>query len=333
MTGEFDLIEQLFRPMAGDAGLGLRDDAALFRPPPNMDIVLTTDALVADVHFPANAPPDMIAARLVACNAADLAAKGAAPAGCLLTLGVGPDWDTDFLTGFAKALAARLARFNLPLWGGDTVRSATGFVSLAAHGLVPTGEMVRRANAQPGDDVYVTGTIGDGLIGLLAVTGNLPPALSAFDQQLLAAAYADPQPPVGLAPLLRQFAHAAIDVSDGLMADLDHICQASNVAMTVSAEAIGLSEAGRAFAESQENGLAQLVSAGDDGQLAFTAPPQARDGLAQMTRQADITPRRIGQVTALPSGAAGDDKNAARAILQGAEGAEIVMSERGFRHF
>ena len=118
MTGEFDLIDQLFRPMAGAAGLGLRDDAALFRPPPDMELVLTTDALVADVHFPANAPPDMIAARLVACNAADLAAKGAAPVGCLLTLGVAPDWDEAFLTGFAKALAKCLARFNMPLWGG-----------------------------------------------------------------------------------------------------------------------------------------------------------------------------------------------------------------------
>ena len=333
MTGEFDLIDQLFRPMAGAAGLGLRDDAALFRPPPDMELVLTTDALVADVHFPANAPPDMIAARLVACNAADLAAKGAAPVGCLLTLGVAPDWDEAFLTGFAKALAKCLARLNMPLWGGDTVRSATGFVSLAAHGLVPTGEMVRRANARAGDDVYVTGTIGDGLIGLLAVTGKLPPALSAFDGQLLANAYADLQPPVALAPVLRQYAHAAIDVSDGLMADLDHICQASGVAMQLSAAAISLSAAGAAFAASEENGLAQLVSAGDDAQLAFTAPPNARDAVSAIAQQANIAINRIGSVAALPSGVGAGDIDAARAILLDADGVEVAISRRGYQHF
>ena len=333
MTGEFDLIDQLFRPMAGAAGLGLRDDAALFRPPPDMELVLTTDALVADVHFPANAPPDMIAARLVACNAADLAAKGAAPVGCLLTLGVAPDWDEAFLTGFAKALAKCLARFNMPLWGGDTVRPATGFVSLAAHGLVPTGEMVRRANARAGDDVYVTGTIGDGLIGLLAVTGKLPPALSAFGGQLLANAYADPQPMVALAPVLRQYAHAAIDVSDGLMADLDHICQASGVAMQLSAAAIGLSAAGAAFAASDENGLAQLVSAGDDAQLAFTAPPNARDAVSAIAQQANIAINRIGSVAALPSGVGAGDIDAARAILLDADGVEVAISRRGYQHF
>ena len=333
MTGEFDLIDQLFRPIAGAAGLGLRDDAALFRPPPDMELVLTTDALVADVHFPANAPPDMIAARVVACNAADLAAKGAAPVGCLLTLGVAPDWDETFLTGFAKALAKCLARFNMPLWGGDTVRSATGFVSLAAHGLVPTGEMVRRANARAGDDVYVTGTIGDGLIGLLAVTGKLPPALSAFDGQLLANAYADPQPPVALAPVLRQYAHAAIDVSDGLMADLDHICQASGVAMQLSAAAISLSAAGAAFAASEENGLAQLVSAGDDAQLAFTAPPNARDAVSAIAQQTNIAINRIGAVAALPSGVGTGDIDAARAILLDADGVDIAISRRGYQHF
>ena len=333
MTGEFDLIDQLFRPIAGAAGLGLRDDAALFRPPPDMELVLTTDALVADVHFPANAPPDMIAARVVACNAADLAAKGAAPVGCLLTLGVAPDWDETFLTGFAKALAKCLARFNMPLWGGDTVRSATGFVSLAAHGLVPTGEMVRRANARAGDDVYVTGTIGDGLIGLLAVTGKLPPALSAFDGPLLANAYADPQPPVALAPVLRQYAHAAIDVSDGLMADLDHICQASGVAMQLSAAAISLSAAGAAFAASEENGLAQLVSAGDDAQLAFTAPPNARDAVSAIAQQTNIAINRIGAVAALPSGVGTGDIDAARAILLDADGVDIAISRRGYQHF
>ena len=333
MTGEFELIDQLFRPMAGAAGLGLRDDAALFRPPPDMELVLTTDALVADVHFPANAPPDIIAARVVACNAADLAAKGAAPVGCLLTLGVAPDWDETFLTGFAKALAKCLARFNMPLWGGDTVRSATGFVSLAAHGLVPTGEMVRRANARAGDDVYVTGTIGDGLIGLLAVTGKLPPALSAFDGPLLANAYADPQPPVALAPVLRQYAHAAIDVSDGLMADLDHICQASGVAMQLSAAAISLSAAGAAFAASEENGLAQLVSAGDDAQLAFTAPPNARDAVSAIAQQTNIAINRIGAVAALPSGVGTGDIDAARAILLDADGVDIAISRRGYQHF
>ena len=333
MTGEFDLIEQLFGPIAGAPALELRDDAALFRPPSDMDMVLTTDALVSDVHFPADAPPDMIAARLVACNVADLAAKGAMPAGCLLTLGVAPEWDMAFLSDFAAALADRLARFNLALWGGDTVKSATGFVSLAAHGLVPKGGMVRRATARPGDDVYVTGTIGDGLLGLLGVTDDLPATLSAFDRKALAAAYADPQPPVAMASILRENARAAIDISDGLLADLDNICRASAVAMRLSAEAIPLSSAGVAFLGGENHRLPQLATAGDDAQLAFTAPPDMADSLAEMARQAGIALSRIGSVIRVPDTAENSDMPAARARLMTADGLELIADRRGYQHF
>lgn len=301
---EFGLIAELLAPLAdNDAAQKLSDDAARVIVPSGKELVISTDMLVAGVHFPKNADGALVAKRMLASNISDLAAKGAQPYGCLLTLGITPDWNRDWLEGFVAAFSAGLKTYDMQLWGGDTVRAAQGFAGLTVHGLLKQGGMLTRSGAQDGDDVYVTGTIGDGFLELSS--GG--------------AAYADPQPPLVFGQALRGTAHAAIDVSDGLMADLDHICAASGGTMEITASLIPLSEAGQAHDE-----LAALVGGGDDLQIAFTASPDKGDSLAALASKHGITLTRIGQFSSSECG---------YARLLSDDGREIMVERRGFRHF
>src|SRR6201996_4060674 len=165
--GEDDLIARYFAPLAGPAGLGLKDDAALLTPPSDRDLVLTTDALVAGVHFPADDPPGTIARKALRVNLSDLAAKGARPLGFLLTLALPSDWRDEWLAAFAGGLCADVLAFKCPLIGGDTVATPGPLtLSVTAVGAVAQGRMPRRTGVRPGDRLYVTGTIGDAAIGL-----------------------------------------------------------------------------------------------------------------------------------------------------------------------
>ena len=182
--GEADLIARYFAPLAGPAGLGLRDDAALMRSAPGEDLVLTTDALVAGVHFFADDPPGAIARKALRVNLSDLAAKGARPLGFLLTLALPSGWREDWLAAFAEGLAADVFAFKCPLIGGDTVATPGPLtLSVTAIGSVAQGRMPRRTGVKPGDRLYVTGTIGDAAIGLKIRQGrgpDLPQADKAF---------------------------------------------------------------------------------------------------------------------------------------------------------
>ena len=165
--GEDELIARFFAPLAGPAGLGLRDDAALLKPPPGDDLVLTTDALVAGVHFFADDPPGAIARKALRVNLSDLAAKGARPLGFLLSLALPRDWSEDWLTAFADGLGADASAYDCPLAGGDTVATPGPLtLSVTAFGAVRPGRMVLRSGVKPGDRLYVTGTVGDAAIGL-----------------------------------------------------------------------------------------------------------------------------------------------------------------------
>ena len=306
---EFDAIAKLFAPLAdAPAALNLKDDAAVFTPPAGQDIVITNDALVSGVHFPADADAALVVRRVVACNISDLAAKGAQPAGCLLSLGVGPDWDESYLKTFAAAFGAALQNFDMPLWGGDTVASPTPFVSLTAHGLVPSGHMLTRSGAQDGDDVYVTGTIGDGWL----------------DLPTRGPAYADPQPPLAFGQRIIGLAHAALDVSDGLIADLDHMCRASGGGMEIDGPCVPLSRNGREYV-AKGGALEDLLSGGDDLQIAFAAPPSAAEALVDAAKESATALTRIGRFTA---------HTAPHSVtLLDESGAEISISQRGYTHF
>lgn len=306
---EFGFIADLLVPLSGEGALHLSDDAAQISPPAGFDLVVSADALVDGVHIPVNADAALVARRALACNISDLAAKGAKPYGCMMTLGVAPHWDEAWLRAFAEAFGAGLAQWDMPLWGGDTVSSATGFINLTVHGLVSHGEMIKRSGAQIGDDVFLTGTIGDGYLGL----------------QHMSTPYTDPRPPLAFGQGLVGLAHAALDVSDGLLADLDHIARASACMIELEAAAMPLSGAGKTFL-AEGGKLESLLSGGDDLQIAFTAAPQNAATLVDLAQQTDTALSRIGSVVASQNGQM-------HTVLHMEDGEIISPTQRGFRHF
>ncbi len=307
---EFDMIDALFAPLADNpTARGLQDDAAQFRPPAGFDIVISTDALVSGVHFPKDAAPEVVARRAVACNLSDLAAKGATPCGCLLNLGVGDDWDMAYLSAFAAAFGESLAQSGLELWGGDTVSSPTPFVALTVHGIVPEGKMLLRSGAESGDVIYLTGVVGDAWLGL----------------QDGASAYSDPQPPLNFGQGLIGLANAALDISDGLMADLDHMCRASHVSMDIELTALPLSLRGHEFVAGGGD-VTELISGGDDLQIAFAAPSTQSDALHALATDTNTQITAIGKVNAAQGAAC-------RAVLRDENKSEVNLAKRGYRHF
>src|ERR1700753_4086639 len=219
-SGEDSLIARYFRPLATDPGaFDLGDDAAILKAFGD-DIVGTTDAIVEGVHFLPDDPPDTLARKALGVNLSDLAAKGAVPAGCVLTLAL-REVNEDWLQRFAQALGEDCTRYGCPLLGGDTV-STPGplMISVTAFGRVPAGRMVRRNGAKAGDLVLVTGTIGDAALGLYVLRGGKATRdVDVAAREMLVRRYRVPQPRVALAAAVRDHAHAAMDVSDGLAGD------------------------------------------------------------------------------------------------------------------
>lgn len=316
--GEFDFIADCLAPLAdNETALGLHDDAANYAPPSGYDLVVTQDALVAGVHFPETAPPHWVAQRALACNLSDLAAKGAVPAGCLMSLGIGPDWQADWLRSFAAAFGRGLQQADMQLWGGDTVHSTTPFISLTLHGLVPHGTMLTRSGARIGDDIYVTGTIGDGWLGLQAAL--------AGGAEADIAPYAAPQVALEFGAALRGVARAALDVSDGLAADLDHMCRASGCSMQIAAADVPLSPRGEAYLAGGGD-LSVLLTGGDDLQIAFAAAPQAAPDINALAGRHGVRVSRIGCAVAAENGVKATQ-------FLNSDGETIVLTRRGYSHF
>ena len=244
--GEFALIERYFRPLAGDAGaFALTDDAAVYRQRPGEDLVVTTDMIAAGIHFLADDAPASIARKALRVNLSDLAAKGATPFGYLLGLALPGDWTESWLAGFARGLKSDQERYGVTLIGGDTIRAADALtISVTALGRIPKGRMVTRAGARPGDAIYVSGTIGDSALGLAAMQGRIDAGEGRGAKHLIDR-YLHPQPRMALAPVLRRHASSAMDVSDGLIADLAHICDVSGVGAEIEAPLVPLSPPAR----------------------------------------------------------------------------------------
>src|ERR1700680_1819327 len=243
--GEFELIAKLFAPLAAKAegAFGLMDDAAILRHSPGEELVVTVDALVESVHFRRDDPADLIAAKTLRVNLSDLAAKGASPLGYLMALSL-PGWvDDAWLERFAAGLSQDQNRYGVNLLGGDTT-STPGplMVSISAFGSIGVGKMIRRAGAKSGDRVFVSGTIGDAGAGLSILSGS-ESAPSEEDKATLVARYRLPEPRLSLGRRLIGLASAALDVSDGLLADLNHIAEISGVRILVDASRIPLSSA------------------------------------------------------------------------------------------
>lgn len=323
MSGEFDIIAQYFAPLATDDGaFNLTDDAALAR-----GLVITKDVVVEGVHFRAKDPLDLVAKKALRVNLSDLAAKGAKPLGyflgCVWPAGV----KEDAIAEFARGLSEDQEQFRLSLLGGDTTahaaKGAPLTISVTMLGAPSSSGMIRRNGASAGDDVYVTGTIGDAGLGLRALEGAIK--LAAPAKKFLTDRYRLPQPRVAIGGALAGLASASIDVSDGLLADAGHIAEVSGVGVEIGAEKIPLSAAGRAWLDHQEDrnaALADIASMGDDYEILFTAPASRRRSI-EMAAQVTKTPvTRIGVVTK------GKDMK-----LLADDARPIDAPHRGFDHF
>lgn len=300
-SGEHDLIARYFRPLALDPGaFGLADDAAILAPS-NDDLVVTVDAIVEGVHFLPDDPPDTIARKALRVNLSDLAAKGAAPAGFVLSLAL-RNASHDWLAPFAHALGEDAAHFKCPLLGGDTVFTpGPRMISVTAFGKVPPGKMLRREGARAGDRIVVTGTIGDAVLGLDVLKGGKAAGALASDgggRDLLIARYRIPQPRNALIRALRDHASAAMDVSDGLAGDLLKLCAASRVSAIVEAASIPLSGPAKQILSCGAAEFEMLVSGGDDYEVLCTIPENRWADFSEAARQAHVPVSVIGGIIA-----------------------------------
>lgn len=296
-SGEDNLIARYFRPLATDAGaLGLIDDVALLAAT-SQNLVVTTDAIVEGVHFLPDDPPDTIARKALRVNLSDIAAKGADPAGFVLTLAL-RDAGEAWLASFAKAIGEDAVEFGCPLLGGDTV-STPGplMISITAFGHVPVGKMVHRGGAKAGDRVVVTGTIGDAALGLRVLRGDIPrETLDAPSREQLVQRYRVPQPRNAVALAVREYATAAMDVSDGLAGDLAKLCAASGVSATIDIPAIPLSEPARTMLAEAQVSLENIVAGGDDYEVLCTVPENRWDAFSAAATEANTLVTSIGRV-------------------------------------
>jgi thiamine-monophosphate kinase len=300
---EFEIIKRYFAPLAGEGAFGLQDDAALIAARPGFDLVVTTDAVSEGTDFFAFDPADTIAQKALRVNLSDLAAKGAEPFAYLLNLSLPHSIAPGWLAAFAGGLARDQQAFGISLLGGDTgATDGPLTVAITAFGYVPEGKMVRRAGARVGDKVYVTGSIGEAGGGL-AIFKREKHSLSDAGRDQLTTRYRVPEPPIAFAGRLREIAHAAVDVSDGLIADLGHIASASAVRILVDGEQVPLSGPLRALWGDQA--LLRAVTAGDDYQIAFTAPAGLQGpftGIGRVEEGAGVDLLIAGRKAVLPSG-------------------------------
>jgi thiamine-monophosphate kinase len=325
--GEFELIAQVFAPLAkigaspSAAAFGLGDDAAVVRPAPGMELVVSADAMVRGAHFDEHTDPSDVGRKLLRVNLSDLAAKGAAPIAYTLTAAWPADVSDEWIDRFAAGLAEDQAAYGLSLIGGDTVATPADLVlSVTIFGQVPSGTMLRRGGAQPGDDVYVSGTIGDARLGLLVAQGALQPAPA--DAGYLRGRLDRPTPRLRLGQELRTVAHATIDVSDGLIADLGHICEQSGLGAIVREDDLPRSAAATAALDMLPRERQSLATFGDDYEILFVADGNDASRIVSLAARISLPLTRIGRMTAQPG---------VRVI--DAQGNLIPYQRKGFQHF
>jgi thiamine-monophosphate kinase len=322
-SGEDRLIARHFKPLARHPGaLGLTDDAAFLTPPQGHALVVTADAIVGGVHFFDDDPPDAIARKALRVNLSDLAAKGAKPAGFVLTLALPKGLGDRWLEAFARGLGADARTYDCPLLGGDTVYTPGPLtISITAFGTLPKGTMLRRAGARVGDRVVVTGTIGDAALGLKLRLGRKLRLASAERRHLLAC-YLLPQPRNALAEVLRRHASGAMDVSDGLAGDLGKLCRASGVGADVDVPQIPFSKAARQAIETDKRLIETALTGGDDFEVVATVPPRNLAAFTAAARRAGVRVTEIGRIV-----------RGQGARFLGTDGKPLRFARASFSHF
>ncbi len=324
MSGEFERIARYLAPLAADRpeAFGLRDDAALLRPPRSGSYVTTLDTMVEGVHYLPDDPPELVARKLLRVNLSDLGAMGASPYGYLLSLCLPSERDDAWLAAFCDGLRTDQEIFGIELLGGDSVSTnGPAVLSLCAIGEGQEEALFRRSGAQQGDLLFVSGTIGDGVLGL-AVRRQEFLWLASEERDYLARRYQLPEPRLALAAALRGVASAALDVSDGLLADAGHLAETSAVAIEISGPRVPLSKAAESILAEDPELFPSLLGGGDDYELLFTAPRDARPAVLAAA-EASATP-----VTEIGSVAAGEGVS-----LLDRSGEAISVERKGWAHF
>lgn len=320
--GEFELIRRYFQHTLSPAGvvLGNGDDCALLAPAPGMRLAVSTDMLVEGRHFLSTVSPEALGHKALAVNLSDLAAMGAQPLAFTLALAL-PRVDETWLAGFSRGLLALADAHGCALVGGDTTAGPLN-ICITVFGQVPEHQALRRSAAQAGDDIYVSGTLGDARLALEVFRGGA--SLNAADFATVRQRMERPTPRVALGVALRGVAHAAADVSDGLLGDLGHILTASGVGATLCTHDIHESIATSSILKSAGGHFYPdfVLNGGDDYELVFTAPASARAAVAQSASTAGTPVTRIGTVTTQPG-----------IRLMGPDGQPLALASRSYDHF
>ena len=329
MLSEFTLIDRYFaqraRAHSRRAALGIGDDCALLAPPAGEMLAISTDMLVEGRHFLSDVDPHALGHKTLAVNLSDLAAMGAAPLGFTLALAL-PQPREDWLAAFSAGLFELAARYDCELIGGDTTAGPLN-LCVTVFGSVPPGAALRRDAARAGDDIWVSGTPGDARAGLGVLRGEWQ--VADDDAAVFRRALERPEPRVALGLALRGVAHAALDVSDGLAGDLQHILERSNVGARIDADALPRSAALARLPLAVQRQCA--LAGGDDYELCFTAPPTAREAVLAAGHGAGVAVTRIGTIASLD---AADPALSAPAIAwHDGTGAPLTLTLHGFDHF
>jgi thiamine-monophosphate kinase len=317
--GEFSLIARHFTWPSPSADLGVGDDAALLRVQPGMQLAVSTDLLVAGTHFLEGTDPGRLGHKALAVNLSDMAAMGAQPRWATLALAL-PAADDAWLGAFSAGMRALAGLHGTELVGGDTTRGPLS-ICVTIFGEVPAGQALRRDGARVGDDIWVSGTLGDASVGLALLTGGRVPLLDPASAAACVRRLEAPQPQVALGLALRGIARAALDVSDGFVADLGHVLERSRIGARVEVDRLPVSAALAPFSHDPVVRDA-LLGGGDDYELCFTAPASAADDVESAAARSGVRVTRVGSITA-----------GAGLLLVDAGGGEVQPGRAGFDHF
>lgn len=314
--GEFEFIAEYLARIAGPEALDLKDDVAIWTPPSGLDVVISMDTLVEGVHFPNGKFDGELAQKLIRVNVSDVVAKGADPVGYFLSLCLPSNISSSALEDFCSGLECDQNLYGMKLWGGDTTRSdGVCVLSATIIATLPSHKTVRRSGAQPGDVLCVSGTIGDAYLGLQIVQGGLDEQMHWLQR------YHVPDPPYALRAQMRTYASAALDVSDGLIADARHLAKASNVGLEIDLQAIPVSEITRVWLSEQKDEIQariSLATGGDDYQVLLALSPTHY----QQAVHANMPITKIGIVT-----------KGADVVCHDGQGNEIAVQKTGYTHF
>lgn len=317
LSSEFDLIKKHFTRPARNAVLGVGDDCALVSVSHGMDLAVSTDTMVSGTHFFPDVDPETLGHKALAVNLSDMAAMGAMPYWSTLALTM-PEVNDEWLAKFSKGFFDLAEEFNVSLIGGDTTRGPLS-LTVTIMGEVPAGAALRRSGARVGNDIWVSGNLGDAALAVAHRRGRIK--LTEGDYMEVAMRLYEPTPRVNLGQALRGLATSAIDISDGLLGDLGHICALSGVGAVVEGDRLPVSETGAKYVDSRA-GLTAVVAGGDDYELCFTAPAGARDSIEDLVNMLGVPLSRIGEIRAGKG-----------VSLVAADGRPIPVDAEGFDNF